>query len=88
VSALGRRLEGVSLVAKYKIEIDAEKCIGDQACCADAPDTFEMNDDDIATVSDPEGDAPDEILTAAQSCPTDAITLVDADTGQQVWPEG
>jgi ferredoxin len=74
-------------MARYRIEIDAEKCIGDQACCADAPDTFEINDDDIAIVKDPQGNTPDEILQAAQSCPTDAITLLDEDTGEKVWPE-
>ncbi len=74
-------------MAKYKIEVDPELCIGDQACCADAPDTFEMSDDDIAVVKDPEGNAPDEILNAAQNCPTDAIILHDEESGEKVWPE-
>ena len=74
-------------MAKYKIEVDAELCIGDQACCADAPETFEMNDDDIAIVKNAAGNEPDEILNAAQNCPTDAIILHDAETGEKVWPE-
>lgn len=72
---------------KYKIEIDRDECLGDGLCCDDAPCTFEM-DDDVAVVKDPAGDTPEEILEAARNCPVDAITLIDADTGEQVWPEG
>jgi ferredoxin len=72
---------------KYKITIDRELCIGDQACCAEAPNTYEMDDENIAIVTNPEGDSPEEILAGAKICPVDAIILVDEDTGQQVWPE-
>ena len=46
-----------------------------------------MDDEDIAVVKDPEGDSPEDILAAAQGCPTDAITLHDEETGEKVWPE-
>lgn len=75
-------------MAKYKIEVDRSLCVGDGACCNDAPGTFEMDDESIAVVTNPEGNSPEEILTAAQSCPTDAIILHDAATGKKVWPEG
>lgn len=74
-------------MAKYKIEIDRELCIGDQACCAEAPNTLEMDDENIAIVTDPDGDSPDEILASAKICPVDAIKLVDLTTNEQVWPE-
>jgi ferredoxin len=73
-------------MAKYKIEIDREACIGDQACVNDAPETFEIDDENIAKVKNAAGDTPDTILTAAQNCPTDAIKLID-ESGKQVWPE-
>lgn len=72
---------------KYRIEIDAETCIGDQLCCEEAPNTFVMNDDDKAVVMNPEGNEPDCILCAAKSCPVDAITLYDLTTGAKVYPE-
>jgi ferredoxin len=75
-------------MAKYTIEIDRELCIGDQACCAEAPNTYEMDDENIAIVTNPEGDSPEEILAGAKICPVDAIILKDAETGEQVWPEG
>jgi len=74
-------------MAKYKIEIDRELCIGDGACCGEAPNTFEMDSDNIAKVTNPDGHTPEEILQAAQVCPVDAIKLFDAATGEQVWPK-
>ena len=74
-------------MAKFKIEIDRDACIGDGACCEEAPNTFELDDESIAVVTDPEGHSSEEIMNAAQSCPTDAIILTDSESGEQVWPE-
>lgn len=74
-------------VPKFKIIIDREACVGDGLCCDEAPETFEMDDENIAIVKNAEGDEADDIVSAAQNCPTDAIQLIDADTGKQVWPE-
>jgi ferredoxin len=74
-------------MAKYKIEIDRDACISDGLCVDEAPDTFEMDDEDIAVVINPEGDDPEAILEAAQACLSEAIILYDAETGKKVWPE-
>jgi ferredoxin len=75
-------------MAKYKIEIDRDLCVGDGACANEAPATFEMDGDSIAVVTNPSGNTPEEILAAAQACPVDAIILHDEQTGAKVWPEG
>ncbi len=75
-------------MAKYKIQIDRELCVGDGACVNEAPGTFEMDDESIAVVINADGNGADEILGAAQSCPVDAIQLTDAATGEKIWPEG
>ena len=75
-------------MAKYKIEIDRDLCIGDGACCGEAPNTIEMDDENIAVVTDADAHTPEEVLQAAQVCPVDAIILTDVETGEQVWPEG
>ena len=74
-------------MAKYKIEIDRDLCIGDGACVDEAPQTLELDDDSIAVVTDPEGNTDEEVMAAAQSCPVDAIILTDAESGEKVWPE-
>ena len=73
---------------KLKITVDREACIGDGACVNDAPDTFEMDDDDIAILKEPWGDDRDTVLEAAQNCPTDAIKVEDTESGEVLYPEG
>ena len=58
-----------------RIEVDAEKCMGGGNCEFWAANTFELGDDGISHVKDPEGDPEDKILLAAQGCPTQAIAV-------------
>ena len=72
---------------KYQIQINVEDCISAAACIIEAPQTFSINDEDIAFIIDPAGDDPEAILAAAESCPTAAIVLIERESGEQVWPE-
>ena len=47
---------------------------------------FDMDDEAIAFVSNPNGNSDPEILAAAKSCPVDAIFLYDKETGEKIWP--
>ncbi len=71
---------------KLKVTVLREDCIGDGACCDDAPGTFEMSPDGIACVKAIVTDDPEVILHAARSCPTDAIVVVDEATAEQLVP--
>ncbi len=57
--------------------VDADLCTGCTLCVDIAPNTFEMNDDGVATVIDPAGDDEDAIQEAADTCPVEAISLED-----------
>lgn len=72
--------------AKLKICIDREQCIGDGLCVNEAPETFELDDDQKAFVLEGSGDELEYILTAARSCPLDIITIEDKDTGKKLYP--
>jgi ferredoxin len=72
---------------RYRIEIDRDACSSCGVCLDDAPNTFDFDDDDIVMVVDPEGDDPDDVLAAAEGCPTEAIILIDEKTGKRIWPE-
>jgi ferredoxin len=57
------------------IEINREVCMGSGNCSFWAPGVFDLDDDGIAIVTDPEGEPEDKIILAGQGCPTQAITI-------------
>ena len=66
----------------YIPHIDDGACAAHGDCEAIAPEIFRV--DDIATVI---GTGPDDlILGAAEACPSVAITIVDSETGDTVYP--
>lgn len=52
----------------------------------EAPETFELDDDQKAIVLDGPGDDLEYILAAAKCCPLDIITLEDNATGKKLYP--
>ena len=68
-----------------KIVIDRSLCIGAASCLAVADQTFDLDDENKAIVINPQGNNEEEILLAAQACPTYAIFLYDED-GELIYP--
>ncbi len=67
---------------RYLPQIDESACAGHGDCVEVAPTVFALND--VAHVI---GEGPDDlILQAAEICPSVAITVIDEDTGEQVYP--
>lgn len=66
-------------IVALRIEIDHEKCMGQGQCVYWAPTTFELGDDGLARVVDPEGDLDEKILLGAKGCPTGAISVWQGD---------
>jgi ferredoxin len=73
-------------VGKYKIKVIRHLCIGAASCVAVSPNVFQLDSENKAIVPEGANDIPENILLAAQSCPTKAIVVIDTETGQQVWP--
>jgi len=71
---------------KWKITVDSDLCIGAASCVALAAKTFALDSENKAVVLEGEGDPPDLIKLAAESCPTKAIILVNDETGKQEYP--
>ena len=71
---------------KYQIKVDRNLCIGAASCVALAMKTFALDDQNKAVVLEGEGDPPEMIKLAAESCPTKAIILKDSATGEQEYP--
>jgi len=55
-------------------EVDADLCTGCELCVDIAPNTFELSDEGISVVIDPEGDDEETIQEAIDSCPVEAIS--------------
>jgi ferredoxin len=73
-------------IGKYQIKVVRNLCIGAASCIAVSPAVFQLDKDNKAIIPDDATDLPENILLAAQSCPTKAIIITDTETGQQVWP--
>lgn len=81
-----------------RIRVDREKCIGAAACVALLPKIFKLDAENKALIHRKDGaetsewveyyeiDAPaDELMAAAEACPTLAIIIED-DDGTQIFP--
>jgi ferredoxin len=53
--------------------VDPDVCTGCELCTQIAADTFAMNDDGVAEISNPTGNDNDTIQEAIDSCPVTAI---------------
>jgi ferredoxin len=74
------------ILGKYKVKVIRSLCIGAAACIGVAPATFTLDDEKKAVITEGNTDSPENILLAAQACPTQAIIVIDIETGKQVWP--
>ncbi len=74
----------VRTIGRYTVKVIPSKCIAAASCVAISPDVFKLNEENIAEIIEGGKDAEENILLAAQSCPTGAIEIWEGD--KQVWP--
>jgi len=66
----------------YLAVVDSEECSAHGDCVEVAPDVFILGE-----VAEVIGTAPREVLLkAAEACPAVAITVVDEDSGERLFP--
>ena len=63
-------------VVALEIWIDRDVCMGSGNCSFWAPGVFDLDDDGIAVIVDPNAQPDDKVILAAQGCPTQAISIV------------
>lgn len=71
---------------KWRVTVDADLCIGSGGCVAIAPEGFEL---DAARQGCPRHEvlgASQDVLDAAESCPVEAIAIVEEGSGAAVFP--
>lgn len=60
-----------------KLEVNKDACIGCGACIAIDPDHFGFDDNGLSEVINNENVECENVVTAVESCPTNAISLND-----------
>lgn len=68
-----------------KVRIDRDLCIGIGNCVALAPTVFRLDRENKAEVLDISSVKDDKIMSAAESCPVNAVVVED-DQGNQLYP--
>jgi ferredoxin len=68
-----------------KVRIDRDLCIGLGNCVVVAPTVFRLDKSNKAVVSNLESVDEDTLMSAAESCPENAVIIED-DDGNQLYP--
>ncbi len=74
------------MARKLSVSVDHNLCVGNQMCINIATKALTLNDDRQAIPADVEADTEEVIREAAEQCPMAAITVTDAETGEQLFP--
>ena len=77
---------GEDMARKISVSVDHNLCVGNQMCISIATKALTLNDDRQAIPADVDGDTEEIILEAAEQCPMAAISVMDAETGEQLFP--
>ncbi len=73
-------------IGALAVRIDRSLCVGFGDCVTEAPDAFELDDDDIAVFGGrPELVSRERLLRACEVCPVDAISVW-GESGKQLVP--
>ncbi|MEU6085724.1 ferredoxin [Streptomyces sp. NPDC047085] len=71
---------------RWHVEVDRSVCIGSAQCRHHAPDGFRLDSARQSHPVDPDTDASEQILEAAESCPVEAIVITLTGSGEPVFP--
>jgi len=79
-----------------KVDVDANKCLGFGSCVIVSPDVFRLDERPgkgvfrsqakLDVLDESGGKDFENLMIAAQSCPTQAITIIDRKTGRRIYP--
>jgi ferredoxin len=73
-------------VAGLLVRIDRHLCVGFGDCIDEAPESFVLDEEGVVAFrEDPASAGRERLIRACESCPVDALTVVDAD-GTQLAP--
>ncbi len=74
------------MTGKIKARVNPDLCVGNAMCVVIAGEVFKLNAARKSEVIDEDSASGEAALEAAGACPVGAITVIDADTGEQLFP--
>ncbi len=77
---------GENMARKLNVSVDHNLCVGNQMCISIATKALTLNDDRQAIPADVDADTEEVVLEAAEQCPMAAISVFDAESGEQLFP--
>jgi ferredoxin len=74
-------------MTKYRIELNQAKCQSYNKCVATAPGIFELDDSRKVRLVGEDETTDDVVVKAARGCPYRVISVVDSETGEEIFPK-
>ncbi len=74
------------MARELQITVDHDLCMGNGQCVFLAPEVFRHNANRQSEVIHPAGASEETVLKAAGFCPTGAISIADAESGEPFFP--
>ncbi|MFF2811729.1 ferredoxin [Streptomyces sp. NPDC058000] len=74
------------MAERWRVAVDRRVCIGSGLCAGIAPERFRLDAARQSHPVEPETEAADGVLAAAEGCPVEAITITAAEGGEAVFP--
>ncbi|MFF8428284.1 ferredoxin [Streptomyces sp. NPDC016566] len=71
---------------RWHVEVDRSVCIGSAQCLHHAPDGFRLDSARQSHPVEPDTDASEQVLEAAESCPVEAIMITLVGGAEPVFP--
>jgi len=74
-------------MSKFRIELNRSKCQAYGKCAATAASFFALGEDRKVRLIGGDETSDDAVVKAAKSCPYRVIAIVDAESGEQLFPQ-
>ncbi|MGW6295098.1 ferredoxin [Streptomyces sp. NPDC055058] len=71
---------------RWHVEVDRSLCIGSATCVHRAPGAFRLDSARQSHAVEPDTDADEDVLAAAENCPVEAIMITLPGSGETVFP--
>lgn len=71
---------------RWRVEVDRGVCIGSGMCVSGAPGRFRLDSARQSHPVEPETDAHEDVLAAAEGCPVEAVMITVLGSGEPVFP--